>query len=105
MQSYIWIIPAVLKLTSKVLIAPTIVGIVAVLTSGASNGVTYTYQPAVTANPTNLKINGGEIYKGEEYEEDDDIGADIENNNDSRINIININGIQCSVTYIGELEE
>ncbi len=38
----------------------------------------------------NLKINGGEIYKGEEYKEDDDIGVNIENNNDNRINIINI---------------
>ena len=26
----------------------------------------------------NLNINGGEIYKGEEYKEDDDIGVDID---------------------------
>lgn len=34
-------------------------------TSGASNEVTYTYQPAFTANPTNLKINNGSSYTGQ----------------------------------------
>ena len=43
----------------------TVVAIGAGLTSGASNGVTYTYQPAFTANPTNLKINGGTSYTGQ----------------------------------------
>lgn len=43
----------------------TVVATGAGLTSGASNGVTYTYQPAFTANPTNLKINGGTSYTGQ----------------------------------------
>lgn len=43
----------------------TVVAIGAGLTSGASNGVTYTYQPVFTANPTNLKINGGTSYTGQ----------------------------------------
>lgn len=34
-------------------------------TSEASNEVTYTYQPAFTANPTNLKINNGSSYTGQ----------------------------------------
>ena len=33
-------------------------------TASASNGVTYTYQPAFTANPSGLKINGGSSYTG-----------------------------------------
>ena len=33
-------------------------------TASASNSVTYTYQPAFTANPTNLKINSGTSYTG-----------------------------------------
>lgn len=34
-------------------------------TSSASNEVTYTYQPAFTANPSNLKINSGSSYTGQ----------------------------------------
>lgn len=34
-------------------------------TASASNSVTYTYQPAFTANPTNLKINGAASYSGQ----------------------------------------
>jgi hypothetical protein len=34
-------------------------------TASASNGVTYTYQPAFTANPSNLKINSGTSYTGQ----------------------------------------
>ena len=34
-------------------------------TSSASNEVTYTYQPAFTANPSGLKINGGSSYTGQ----------------------------------------
>ena len=34
-------------------------------TAAASNGVTYTYQPAFTANPSNLKINSGTSYTGQ----------------------------------------
>lgn len=34
-------------------------------TSSASNSVTYTYQPAFTANPSGLKINGGSSYTGQ----------------------------------------
>lgn len=34
-------------------------------TASASNSVTYTYQPAFTANPSNLKINSGTSYTGQ----------------------------------------
>lgn len=34
-------------------------------TSSASNEVTYTYQPAFTANPSGLKINGSSSYTGQ----------------------------------------